>query len=129
MSATAPVTVKLSSGHSVEFLPVFSHKADRAYSRELSKGVQVVVTQKGEDKDGNPINEAQAQQIPLENLEDAYEAALPLVVKTVKDSQGTEVTVDKEFFDNLAQKDFNKLKEQVRKMKEEADTEVVKAKK
>jgi len=129
MSASAPATVKLSTGHTVEFNPIFSHKADRAYSRELSKGVQVVVTQKGMDDDGNPINEAQAQQIPLENLENAYEAALPIVVKSVKDSEGKEVTPDKDFFDNLPQRDFNKLKKHVRKMKEDADTEVVKAKK
>lgn len=129
MSANAPVIVKLSTGHSVEFQPVFSHKADRAYSRELSKGVQVIVTQKGKDTDGKDVNDVQAQQIPLENLENAYEAALPLVVKTVKDSQGTEVVADTEFFDNMSQKDFNKLKAQVQKMKTEADSDTEKAKK
>lgn len=129
MSEKAPATVKLSTGHVVEFNAVFSHKADRAYSRELSKGVQVVITQKGEDKDGKAINDVQAQTIPLENLENAYEAALPLVVKNVKDSQGTEVVADTEFFDNLPQKDFNRLKEAVRKMKEDADTDTEKAKK
>lgn len=129
MSDKAPKTVKLSTGHVVEFNPVFSHKADRAYSRELSKGVQVVIVPKGTDSEGKTVNDVQTQQIPLENLENAYEATLPLIVKAVKDAQGTEVVADKEFFENLPQRDFNKLKAVVTEMKNEADSETEKAKK
>lgn len=118
MSQT-PKVVTLSDSSKVTFKPSYTHKAERSFNEEMSRGVVFE-----RDDQGKLV----AKKVPELNFDRATEACLLVMIQTVEKGSET-LECNQDWLDNLPEKDYRKLTAVLAEVKKAADEKVEAGKK